>query len=164
MLCTAPRHFLRKVASRQTGSVSAIAWRFKSSSVPEEDSETYAFDKDGETSEYVSFSVSRDNKEEKLPVLLNAQEHAVGYLSKILNARVYEAAIETELQEAKNLSSVCHRNFNLGPPVRSIDRTFASSQPFFHDSISRIQYTSNVKILSPSFPSRFGEHITKWHI
>jgi hypothetical protein len=41
-------------------------------------------------------------------VLLNAQEHAVGYLSKILNARVYEAAIETELQEAKNLSSVCH--------------------------------------------------------
>eukprot|EP00591_Stephanopyxis_turris_P013988 CAMPEP_0195532766 /NCGR_PEP_ID=MMETSP0794_2-20130614/39070_1 /TAXON_ID=515487 /ORGANISM="Stephanopyxis turris, Strain CCMP 815" /LENGTH=586 /DNA_ID=CAMNT_0040665109 /DNA_START=155 /DNA_END=1915 /DNA_ORIENTATION=+ len=39
------------------------------------------------------------------PVLLNAKEHAVGYLSKILNARVYEAAIETELQEAKNLST-----------------------------------------------------------
>ena len=40
------------------------------------------------------------------PVLLNAREHAVGYLSKILNARVYDAAIETELQEAKNLSAV----------------------------------------------------------
>jgi hypothetical protein len=40
------------------------------------------------------------------PLLLNAQEHVVGYLSKILNARVYEAAIETELQEAKNLSMV----------------------------------------------------------
>jgi len=40
------------------------------------------------------------------PVLLNAREHAVGYLSKILNARVYDAAVETELQEAKNLSAV----------------------------------------------------------
>jgi len=37
---------------------------------------------------------------------LNAREHAVGYLSKILNARVYDAAVETELQEAKNLSAV----------------------------------------------------------
>jgi hypothetical protein len=40
------------------------------------------------------------------PLLLNSKEHAVGYLSKILNARVYDAAIETELQEAKNLSTV----------------------------------------------------------
>ena len=45
-------------------------------------------------------------KDESIPVLLNSKEHAVGYLSKILNARVYDAAIETELQEAKNLSSV----------------------------------------------------------
>jgi hypothetical protein len=44
--------------------------------------------------------------EDMVPVLLNSKEHAVGYLSKILNARVYDAAIETELQEAKNLSSV----------------------------------------------------------
>jgi hypothetical protein len=43
---------------------------------------------------------------ESVPVLLNSKEHAVGYLSKILNARVYDAAIETELQEAKNLSTV----------------------------------------------------------
>jgi hypothetical protein len=40
------------------------------------------------------------------PVLLNPKEHVVGYLSKILNARVYDAAIETELQHAKNLSAV----------------------------------------------------------
>lgn len=40
------------------------------------------------------------------PVLLNSKVHAVGYLSKILNARVYEAAIETELQHAGNLSEV----------------------------------------------------------
>ena len=46
------------------------------------------------------------HQEETTPVLLNAREHAVGYLSKILNARVYDAAIETELQEAKNLSAV----------------------------------------------------------
>lgn len=43
---------------------------------------------------------------ETKPVLLNAKEHAIGYLSKILNARVYEAAIETDLQHAKNLSAV----------------------------------------------------------
>ena len=47
-----------------------------------------------------------NEKDESVPVLLNSKEHAVGYLSKILNARVYDAAIETELQEAKNLSSV----------------------------------------------------------
>jgi len=40
------------------------------------------------------------------PVLLNSKEHAVGYLSKILNARVYEAAVETDLQYATNLSAV----------------------------------------------------------
>ena len=40
------------------------------------------------------------------PILMNAKEHVVGYLSRILNARVYDAAIETELQHAKNLSTV----------------------------------------------------------
>jgi len=39
------------------------------------------------------------------PILLNSKEHAIGYLSKILNAKVYEAAVETDLQHAKNLSS-----------------------------------------------------------
>eukprot|EP00978_Attheya_sp_CCMP212_P004856 scaffold10672_cov49-Attheya_sp.AAC.1 len=50
---------------------------------------------------------------EAQPILLNAKEHAVGYLNKILNARVYEAAIETELQEAKNLSSALKNNIFL---------------------------------------------------
>jgi len=48
---------------------------------------------------------SPDNEMEYKPILLNAKEHAVGYLNRILNARVYEAAIETELQHAKNLSN-----------------------------------------------------------
>jgi hypothetical protein len=43
---------------------------------------------------------------ESTPVLLNSKEHVVGYLSRILNARVYDACRETELQDAKNLSSV----------------------------------------------------------
>lgn len=30
-----------------------------------------------------------------------------GYLGKILNAKVYDVAVETELQHAKNLSKVC---------------------------------------------------------
>ena len=49
---------------------------------------------------------SLDNEMEDKPILLNAKEHAVGYLNRILNARVYDAAIETELQHAINLSSV----------------------------------------------------------
>jgi hypothetical protein len=73
----------------------------------------YPFDENGEApthTEIVSFpTVDRDSpkyNEETIPILLNAKEHAVGYLSRILNARVYEAAIETDLQHAKNLSSV----------------------------------------------------------
>jgi threonine dehydratase len=65
---------------------------------------------DGEASEVVSFPStgspsSNQSKVEEQPVLLNSKEHAVGYLNRILNARVYEAAIETELQHAKNLSA-----------------------------------------------------------
>ena len=56
--------------------------------------------------EVVSFPSSE--QEEETPVLLNSKEHAVGYLSKILNARVYDACKETELQEAKSLSMVCY--------------------------------------------------------
>lgn len=74
----------------------------------------YAFDENGETSaaaasEKISFPAASSNDADEVeyqPVLLNSKEHAVGYLSKILNARVYEAAIETELQHAKNLSAV----------------------------------------------------------
>lgn len=47
-----------------------------------------------------------NNTEYEQPVLLNSKEHVVGYLNRILNARVYEAAIETDLQYAKNLSTV----------------------------------------------------------
>ena len=63
----------------------------------------------------ISSSVEKDvafpttatgNKMEYQHVPLDANEHAVGYLNRILNARVYEAAIETELQYAKNLSTV----------------------------------------------------------
>ena len=57
-----------------------------------------------DNSELISFPVKAGD--EQKPVLLNAQEHAVGYLSKILNARVYDAAKESELQHAKNLSAV----------------------------------------------------------
>ena len=58
-------------------------------------------------SEVVSFpATSPGNEIKEQPILLDAKEHAVGYLNRILNARVYEAAIETELQHAKNLSTV----------------------------------------------------------
>jgi hypothetical protein len=60
-----------------------------------------------QTTDVVSFPIDAlDGGIEYEPVLLNAKEHAVGYLSRILNARVYEAAIETDLQHAKNLSAV----------------------------------------------------------
>ena len=38
------------------------------------------------------------------PVLLDPSKHAVGYLSMILNARVYDVAHETNLQPAPQLS------------------------------------------------------------
>lgn len=81
---------------------------------PSSSTHSFAFDEDGETarpppSEAISFpatSFRNPATVEDQPILLNAKEHAVGYLSRILNARVYEAAVETELQHAKNLSSV----------------------------------------------------------
>lgn len=54
-----------------------------------------------------------DEKGVEVPVLLNSKQHAVGYLSKVLNARVYEASIETELQHAKNLSSLLNNKVYL---------------------------------------------------
>ena len=56
------------------------------------------------------------NKENQ--VSLKSKEQKVGYLNRILNARVYEAAIETELQHAENLS-------NVSPSIDSL--VFASS-------------------------------------
>lgn len=55
-------------------------------------------------SEYVKFP-DGETKEGK-PVLLNSNQHVVGYLSRILNARVYDVSQETELQHAKNISMV----------------------------------------------------------
>ena len=101
--------------SRVLATTSNSCCRYKSSSPLEDDSSRgnaaykYPFDENGEAStDVVSFPFG--NKEDEgsdlKPVILNAKEHAVGYLSRILNARVYEAAIETELQEATNLSTV----------------------------------------------------------
>jgi hypothetical protein len=58
-------------------------------------------DASGDVREVVTFPAVQQQ-----PVMLDSKEHVVGYLSKILNARVYDAAIETELQLAKNLSTV----------------------------------------------------------
>jgi hypothetical protein len=91
-----------------------VLHRHKSSSAEQQSTEfEYILDTDGDVSkavkerkpaqELVSFP---SEQEEGYPVLLNAKEHVVGYLSRILNARVYESAIETELQYAPNLSSV----------------------------------------------------------
>jgi len=41
---------------------------------------------------------------------MNSKMHAVGYLGKILNARVYDAAIETQLQHAPSLSKHLQNN------------------------------------------------------
>ena len=80
---------------------------------------SYAFDENGETtggaSEKIAFPTANPNDPDEMeyqPILLNSKEHAVGYLSRILNARVYEAAIETELQHAKNLSAVSAKKSN----------------------------------------------------
>ena len=85
--------------------------RTKSTSAQEE--VDGSFQTSESTSEIVSFPVSGEsdkNGVDSKPVLLNSKEHAVGYLGKVLNARVYEAAIETELQEAQNLSAHLRNN------------------------------------------------------
>jgi hypothetical protein len=123
---TAKQLFSRRVVARRfldfrVVSTSTTTIRSKSSSrVTEESSETdghnYAFDKDGEArTDTIQFpTVDRESPSYNIeePILLNAKEHAVGYLSRVLNARVYEAAVETDLQHAKNLSSVRHSLFD----------------------------------------------------
>lgn len=84
---------------------------------------SYALNEDGDASrkeEVIRFPAvdSSDPSYNQIttPILLNAKEHVVGYLSRILNARVYDAAIETELQHARNLSAVrtwCMHNASL---------------------------------------------------
>jgi len=74
-------------------------YKFTYSAVEDERKTSSMDDPLPNSSEFVSFP------EERKPVLLNSKQHVVGYLSRILNARVYDAAIETELQEAKNLSN-----------------------------------------------------------
>ena len=89
------------------------ATRLKSSSARAPDEDTFLHETPETHTEVVSFPVTGDAPEQvdSKPVLLNSKEHAVGYLSRILNARVYEAAVETDLQEAKNLSAVRPRIF-----------------------------------------------------
>jgi len=117
MLSTS-RHTLRRATSLRARLLSPLSQRYKSSGAAEKEPngslhpEVYPFDEDGNaaSAEVVKFpAVDRENptyNSETTPVLLNSKEHAVGYLSRILNARVYEAAIETDLQHARNLSAV----------------------------------------------------------
>jgi hypothetical protein len=90
------------LVTRFTSSLSESAVEFHEDDVvPYEDTRSTGFSRSsiGDHPDEAFFPGSK-------PVLLNAKVHAVGYLSKILNARVYEAAIETELQFATNLSTV----------------------------------------------------------
>eukprot|EP00536_Pseudo-nitzschia_multiseries_P009856 jgi/Psemu1/201919/e_gw1.287.42.1 len=56
-------------------------------------------------SKVTSFESAGPSHDVDQPISLDGSERVVGYLNRILNARVYEAAIETDLQHAKNLSS-----------------------------------------------------------
>jgi uncharacterized protein YajQ (UPF0234 family) len=84
------RSLVRKISLCNNVAANSTAVRFKSS-YPVQDVVTFP---------------SSTEPDHETPVLLNSKEHAVGYLSKILNARVYDAAIETQLQDAKSLSMV----------------------------------------------------------
>eukprot|EP00980_Cylindrotheca_fusiformis_P018485 scaffold6124_cov122-Cylindrotheca_fusiformis.AAC.4 len=123
MLATPTKHFLRRWPLPKSISGRSLmefqSNRLNSTTAESDDDETslrsYAFDKNGESiAEVVSFPASTDLTKypvaDSKPVILNSKEHAVGYLGKILNARVYNAAIETELQAAKNLSTLLRNN------------------------------------------------------
>ena len=154
----------------------------------------FPFDEDG-NAEVINFpAVDRNSptyNTDTKPILLNSKEHAVGYLSRILNARVYEAAIETDLQHAKNLSAVSNVllfvfvllflsrkisssllytfcfciGYNLNHfrclPKRT---TQHNSTHTIQHSTSRIQFFSSVKIHNPSFRLKYVVRTTKWLI
>jgi hypothetical protein len=114
MFCPRVSTTLGRAIRHQNGMSSAGLLRRYKSTAPEEAAEfDYVLNKDGDiekqnkermhAQEVVSFPSEQDVGQ---PVLLNAKEHVIGYLSRILNARVYEAAIETQLQYATNLSAV----------------------------------------------------------
>jgi hypothetical protein len=79
-----------------------LPWLSFSNAVVSSSISSTMLDASGDVREAVSFP----SGEPQQPVMLDSKEHVVGYLSKILNARVYDAAIETDLQLAKNLSTV----------------------------------------------------------
>lgn len=83
-----------------------------------------SFDENGNSTEQEIIHFPSEHKDIPTPVMLNAKEHAIGYLSKILNARVYEAAIETDLQHAKNLSAVSFPSRNGFNSVNVVQRRF----------------------------------------
>lgn len=63
-----------------------------------------------EPEDFMTYNAEKTTPVPEKPVLLNSKQHVVGYLSKILNARVYQAAIETDLMEAKNMSNTLRNN------------------------------------------------------
>ena len=78
--------------------------------------------------EVVTFPSSEESEE--TPVLLNSKEHAIGYLNKVLNAKIYDAAIETQLQEAKSLSMVSSKfSHHYWLFLLSIDRKSDTATP-----------------------------------
>lgn len=103
-------NMIRRHRPKSTSSSSTASTSYARTSFIESDSNNDEL----KSPQSISSSVEEDvafpttatgNKMEYQHVPLDANEHAVGYLNRILNARVYEAAIETELQYAKNLST-----------------------------------------------------------
>ena len=94
-------NMIRRHRPKSTSSSSTASTAYARTSLIESDSNNDEL----KSPQSISSSVEEDEMEYQ-HVPLDANEHAVGYLNRILNARVYEAAIETELQYAKNLSTV----------------------------------------------------------
>lgn len=122
---------------------------------------------DGSVQEVVRFPVSsgeppQRTETEELPVLLDSKEHVVGYLSKILNARVYDAAIATELQHAKNLSAV--RTISVCVLGRLHTHSLSPFHLCFDTRDSATLFISNAKTPNPSFRSKSGAPTIKWRI
>lgn len=152
----------------------------------------FPFDEDG-NAEVINFpAVDRNSptyNTDTKPILLNSKEHAVGYLSRILNARVYEAAIETDLQHAKNLSAVSNvrlclfcvvsvtKNLNTSllytfcfgigynlTHFRCLPKLNSTQHTQYKNSTSRTQFFSSVKIHNQSFRLKYVVRTTKWLI
>lgn len=104
-----------------------------------------------------------DTGGETSSLLMPSEKYPVGYLSKILSAKVYDAAVETELQEAENLSSVSPSLSKVTSPL-STNLSHRIAEIGEHSPAETRGYTAGVFVQNPwglQQNGKFGSRATR---